>query len=219
MKIVLAEDSVLLRAGLAQLLEAAGHLVIAVSDAPELISACSEHDPDLIVSDVRMPPNMADDGLEAVHAIRSDRSAAGGDALPAVILSQYVAAAYLDTLLEHGSFGYLLKERVGDVKDFLASLETVARGETVVDPDVVKSLLRSRTSGVAALTGREQEVLALMAEGLSNSQISERLFLSAGAVSKHVAAVFTKLGFTPDDENRRVRAVLEWLRHAPGTTV
>ena len=216
MRIVLAEDSALLRAGLAQLLEAAGHVVVAVSDAPELIAACAEHSPDLIVSDVRMPPNMADDGLAAVHTIRRERSASGEDALPAVILSQYVAAAYLDTLLEHGSFGYLLKERVGDVRDFLASLEAVARGETVVDPDVVKTLLRNRTSGVAALTAREQEVLALMAEGLSNSQISERLFLSAGAVSKHVAAVFMKLGFAPDDENRRVRAVLEWLRHAPG---
>lgn len=216
MKIVLAEDSALLRAGLAQLLEAAGHVVVAVSDAPELIAACAEHSPDLIVSDVRMPPNMADDGLGAVHTIRRERSASGEGALPAVILSQYVAAAYLDTLLEHGSFGYLLKERVGDVRDFLASLEVVARGETVVDPDVVKTLLRNRTSGIAALTTREQEVLALMAEGLSNSQISERLFLSAGAVSKHVAAVFMKLGFAPDDENRRVRAVLEWLRHAPG---
>ena len=208
MKILLAEDSALLRAGLAELLRAAGHEVVEAVDADSLVAACQATSPDLVVSDVRMPPKMSDDGLEAVYRLRKARADANDTHLPAVILSQYVASAYLDTLLEHGGFGYLLKERVANVAEFTRTLETVAQGGTVVDPEVVKTLIQNRTSG-----SREQEILGLMAEGLSNSEISDRLVVSAGAVSKHVANVFIKLGFTPDDENRRVRAVLAWLRH------
>lgn len=213
MKILLAEDSALLRAGLAELLRAAGHEVVEAADADTLVVACRETNPDLVVSDVRMPPRMADDGLEAVYRLRKARADAGGPPLPAVILSQYVASAYLDNLLEHGGFGYLLKERVANVAEFTRTLQIVAGGGTVVDPDVVKTLLQNRTDGISSLTVRERETLALMAEGLSNTQMCERLVLSPGAVSKHVANVFAKLGFSPNDENRRVRAVLMWLRY------
>ena len=207
MKILLAEDSALLRAGLAELLRAAGHEVVEAVDADSLVAACQATSPDLVVSDVRMPPKMSDDGLEAVYRLRKARADANDSHLPVVILSQYVASAYLDTLLEHGGFG------VANVAEFTRTLETVAQGGTVVDPEVVKTLIQNRTSGISNLTSREQEILGLMAEGLSNSEISDRLVVSAGAVSKHVANVFIKLGFTPDDENRRVRAVLAWLRH------
>lgn len=162
-----------------------------------------------------MPPGMGEDGLVAVHRLREARARAGRAPLPVVVLSQYVAAAYLDVLMEHGGFGYLLKERVGDVTEFLRAVRDVADGGTVVDPEVVRVLLRSRTTGVGALTGREREVLELMARGLGNPEIERHLRLSAGAVSKHVANIFMKLGFTPEDGNRRVRAVLEWLRHRP----
>lgn len=213
MNILLAEDTALLREGLAGLLRAAGHEVTTVADADALTAAVTDGDaPDLIVSDVRMPPTMTDDGLAAVHRLREAAQRAGHE-LPVVMLSQYVAAAYLDDLLDHGGFGYLLKERVADVDDFLAALETVASGGTVVDPDVVRTLVSSRRSGISDLTAREREVLERMAAGDSNSQIGGKLFLSPGAVSKHVANVFLKLGMTPSDENRRVRAVLAWLRH------
>ena len=213
MKILLAEDTALLREGLAGLLRAAGHEVATVADADALTAAVTDGDtPDLVVSDVRMPPTMTDDGLAAVHRLRETAQQAGHE-LPVVMLSQYVAAAYLDDLLDHGGFGYLLKERVADVAEFLAALDTVASGGTVVDPDVVRTLVSSHRSGTGELTAREREVLERMAAGDSNSQIGEKLFLSPGAVSKHVANVFMKLGMTPADENRRVRAVLAWLRH------
>ncbi|MGO1948610.1 MAG: response regulator transcription factor [Mycobacteriaceae bacterium] len=212
MKILLAEDTALLREGLAGLLRAAGHVVTAVADADELLTAAREGRPDLIVSDVRMPPTMSDDGLAAVHQLRED-ARASGEVQPAVMLSQYVAAAYLDDLLDHGGFGYLLKKRVADVNDFLTAIASVAEGGTVVDPDVVKTLISARKSGIATLTDREREVLERMAAGDSNTQIGDALFLSPGAVSKHVANVFMKLGMAPSDENRRVRAVLAWLRH------
>lgn len=215
--ILLAEDTALLREGLAGLLRAAGHEVTTVDDADALVNAVKgtgscENSLDLVISDVRMPPTMTDDGLAAVHRLRADAHDSG-TTLPSLMLSQYVAAAYLDDLLDHGGFGYLLKERVADVNDFLATVETVASGGTVVDPDVVKTLISSRRTGIENLTDREREVLERMAAGESNAQIGERLFLSPGAVSKHVANVFMKLGMTPSDENRRVRAVLAWLRH------
>lgn len=214
MKILLADDTTLLREGLAGLLRAAGHEVTTVDDADMLLAAArdADHPHDLIVSDVRMPPTMTDDGLASVHTLRREARSAGRD-LPVVILSQYVAAAYLDDLLDHGGFGYLLKERVADVGDFLSTVTGVAEGGTVVDPDVVKALVSSRHSGISDLTAREREVLELMAAGDSNTQVGEKLFLSPGAVSKHVANVFMKLGMDPSDENRRVRAVLAWLRH------
>lgn len=213
MNILLAEDTSLLREGLAGLLRAAGHEVTAVADAEALITEARGRRPDLIVSDVRMPPTMSDDGLAAVHRLREELTESGA-MLPAVMLSQYVAAAYLDDLLDHGGFGYLLKERVADVNDFLTAIASVAEGGTVVDPEVVKALVSARHSGIEDLTDREREVLEHMAAGDSNTQIGARLFLSAGAVSKHVANVFMKLGMAPSDENRRVRAVLTWLRHS-----
>lgn len=212
MKILLAEDSALLRAGLAQVLRAVGHEVVEVGDADELMERAESTAPDLVVTDVRMPPGMGDDGLRAAQALRERWLREGRGPLPVLVLSQYVAAGYLDRLLEHGGFGYLLKERVGDVDELIRTLEEVAGGGTVVDPEVVATLLGSRRRGVERLTPREREVLGLMAEGLSNAQIARRLVLSAAAVSKHVSGVFTKLGFLPEDENRRVRAVLIWLR-------
>ncbi|WP_018024819.1 response regulator transcription factor [Corynebacterium ulceribovis] len=210
MRIVLAEDNALLRAGLTQLLTAARHEVTAVSDADELLAVAADAPPDVVVSDIRMPPTMTDDGLRAAAELRRIHAE-----LPVVMLSQYVAAAYLDSLIDAGGFGYLLKDRVAEVEEFLATVDKVAAGGTVVDPEVVTVLLRRNTSGIASLTERETEVLQLMAEGLSNTQIAEKLYLSAGAVSKNVAAVFMKLGFTPEDDNRRVRAVLKWLRANP----
>jgi DNA-binding NarL/FixJ family response regulator len=213
LKVLLAEDSALLRAGLEQLLKALGHEVLTVVDASELRDATMASDEngqkyDVIITDVRMPPTMTDDGLRAVYELRKQYPSQ-----PVMVLSQYVAASYLDRLLEHGGFGYLLKERVSDVDEFVHSLNEVARGGTVVDPEVVSALLSARRTGLAALTPREKEVLALMARGLSNSEIMDELVLTAGAVSKHVASVFMKLGFAPEDANRRVKAVLAWLRH------
>lgn len=208
MKLLLAEDSALLRAGLEQLLSALGHDVTAATDAEELCAIAGQEDFDLIISDVRMPPTMTDDGLRAVHDLR-----AANPTQPVVVLSQYVAASYLDRLLEHGGFGYLLKERVSDVEEFVRTLDEVARGGTVVDPEVVTALLSARRTGLSQLTAREREVLGLMAQGLSNKEIEDTLVLTAGAVSKHVSNVFMKLGFRPEDSNRRVKAVLAWLRH------
>ena len=208
MKLLLAEDSALLRAGLEQLLSTLGHSVTAATDAEELRAIAEQEDFDLIITDVRMPPTMTDDGLRAVHDLR-----AANPTQPVVVLSQYVAASYLDRLLEHGGFGYLLKERVSDVEEFVHTLDEVAHGGTVVDPEVVTALLSAKRSGLTQLTAREREVLGLMAQGLSNKEIEDTLVLTAGAVSKHVSNVFLKLGFLPEDSNRRVKAVLAWLRH------
>ena len=194
MKILLAEDSALLRAGLAQVLRAVGHEVVEVGDADELMERAESTAPDLVVTDVRMPPGLGDDGLRAAQTLRERWLREGRGPLPVLVLSQYVAAGYLDRLLEHGGFGYLLKERVGDVDELIRTLEEVAGGGTVVDPEVVATLLGSRRRGVERLTPRERQVLGLMAEGLSNAQIARRLVLSAAAVSKHVSGVFTKPG-------------------------
>ncbi|MFW9035330.1 response regulator [Corynebacterium striatum] len=205
MKILLAEDSALLRAAIEQLLRSLDHEVTTVEDADQLRAAAEGFD--IIVTDVRMPPLLQDDGLRAVNEIRKRTPEQ-----PVVALSQYVAASYLDGLIEHGGFGYLLKERIADVDEFIHALDTVSAGGTVVDPEVVSTLLSSRKMGVDKLTPREREVLALMAQGASNREIEGKLVLTAGAVSKHVASVFMKLGFSPEDENRRVKAVLAWLR-------
>ena len=205
MKILLAEDSALLRAAIEQLLRSLDHEVTTVEDADQLRAAAEGFD--IIVTDVRMPPLLQDDGLRAVNEIRKRTPEQ-----PVVVLSQYVAASYLDGLIEHGGFGYLLKERIADVDEFIHALDTVSAGGTVVDPEVVRTLLSSRKMGVDKLTPREREVLALMAQGASNREIEGKLVLTAGAVSKHVANVFMKLGFSPEDENRRVKAVLAWLR-------
>ena len=197
MKVLLAEDSALLRAGLCQLLRAMGHHVVEVGDADTLLQAGR-------FSDI--------EGLAVVHELRRERLAEGRPVLPVIVLSQYVAAAYLDRLLDYGAFGYLLKERVSDVAEFSRALVDVVAGGTVVDPEVTRALVGAASDGLAMLTDRERDVLELMAQGLSNSQIGERLFLSRSGVSKHVANVFIKLGFDPTDDNRRVRAVLVWLR-------
>ena len=281
MRILLADDAALLREGLAGLLTTAGHKVVAqVADADALrteverLAAAGEL-PDIVVTDVRMPPTGTDDGLRAAIDLR--RAHPG---LPVVVLSAYVAGPYVQDLLEEtespaspaspagsggsgGAVGYLLKERVGRVADFLHSLDVVVGGGGVIDPEVVSHLMKAAraagskaggaaetTAGPAAvaptapsgfqtpapigavspstpsggiasaapggagldrLTRREQEVLELMAQGLSNAQIAERLVLSDGAVAKHVANIFRGLDLQPGEENRRVRAVLAWL--------
>jgi len=214
-RIVIAEDAALLRAGLVGLCERAGHEIVAeAQDAPGLeqaIAECAEL-PDIVVTDVRMPPDMTDDGLRAAVRIRREHPG-----LPIMVLSQYVAPAYAAELLDAASdagTGYLLKERIGRVADFMTSLSVVAAGGVVVDPEVVASMLRSRTADprLARLTPREREVLALMADGSSNSQIAASLVVTPAAVAKHVANVFLKLDLGPDKENRRVRAVLAYLK-------
>lgn len=220
MRLVVADDAALIRAGLVGLLERAGHQVVAeAADAPELLAQCrklAEADalPDLVVTDVRMPPDSTDDGLRAAVQLRANYPG-----LPVLILSQYVAPAYAATLLESNApagVGYLLKERVGRVADFIGSVELVAGGGVVVDPEVVGQLLNARRSDprLGRLTRREQEVLALMAKGASNQQIADGLVISVAAVAKHVANIFTKLDLGPNQDNRRVRAVLAYLNRA-----
>lgn len=219
LRIVLAEDAALIRAGLVEVLVSAGHDVVATAkDADELTllverMADTNVLPDLVVSDVRMPPGNADDGLRAVMRLRQQLPG-----LPVVLLSAYIGGAYLRELVRDeaslGGIGYLLKERVGHVRDFLQSLDVVAGGGVVIDPEVLRSAFQRERQDLPGgrLTERECEVLELMSQGLSNTQISARLMLSSQAVSKHIAAVFQKMGMAPDEENRRVRAVLRWVR-------
>lgn len=220
MRLVVADDSALLREGLVGLLERQGHTVLAqAASAPELVTAvegavAAGTMPDLVLTDVRMPPGMADDGLKAALELRRAYPQMG-----ILVLSQYVAPAYASDLFApggQGGVGYLLKDRVSRVADFMRSLNVVASGGVVVDPEVATRLLQARRGALDALTPRELEVLELMAAGLSNQQIAERLVLSGGAVSKHVANVFTKLGLGPDEDNRRVRAVLAYLTEKQG---
>ena len=272
MRILLADDAALLREGLAGLLAAAGHEVVAqVADADALrtevarLAAAGEL-PDVVVTDVRMPPTRTDDGLRAAVDLRTAHPG-----LPVVVLSAYVAGPYLGELIEgvDGAVGYLLKERVGRVSDFMHSLDVVVSGGIVIDPEVMAHLMASAAGAVGAgatgpdapralaasgvsgapdgavgagesiapgamgavgrgpaagapadppnrglerLTPREAEVLTLMAEGLSNGRIAQRLVVSDGAVAKHVANIFLKLDLPPGEENRRVRAVLVWVR-------
>lgn len=211
MRILLAEDSALLREALVALLERLGHAVVATAaSATELVALAATVDADLVLTDVRMPPTMTDDGLRAAMSIRTR-----APEQPVLVLSQYVAEGYArDVLtLPGGGIGYLLKDRIGDVRDFDRALSTVRSGGTVIDPDVVRTLLA--TGGqepLSGLTPREHETLALMADGLSNAEIAAALVLSDAAVSKHVGNVFLKLGLAPTDENRRVRAVLTFLQ-------
>ncbi|WP_030107563.1 MULTISPECIES: response regulator transcription factor [Actinoalloteichus] len=212
MRIVLAEDGALLREGLASLLQRFGHEVVAcVEDAEAAVVAVNRHRPDMLVTDVRMPPNHADDGLRA--AVRLRRRHRG---LGVLALSQYVAEDYATTLLntgDEGGVGYLLKERVGDVAEFLDAVTRIGQGGTVVDPEVVRQLLGEPGDPVRRLTPREREVLEHMAQGRSNLAISQRLFVTEAAVSKHIANILTKLGLGPNDQhNRRVLAVLTYLR-------
>ncbi|MET8868852.1 response regulator transcription factor [Nonomuraea sp. NPDC004580] len=210
MRVVIAEDSVLLREGLARLLDAAGHdVVAAVGDAGALVAAVRAYTPDLSIVDVRMPPTHTDEGIKAAHLLREENPAAR-----ILVLSQIVsgrAAAGLLTTGE-GGLGYLLKDRVGDVEEFLAAIETVAAGGEVIDPHVVRKLL-SRRSRVDELTPRETDVLALMAEGKTNTAIAEALVVSEAAVAKHINRIFAKLDLGTDDSvHKRVQAVLTYLR-------
>lgn len=211
-RIVLAEDSVLLREGLVGLMERFGHQVLAgVGTADELTAAVAEHDPDIVVTDVRMPPGFSDEGLRAALRLREKNPR-----LPILVLSQYVQRVYAEELLDSSDgthVGYLLKERVGNVEEFVEALQRVAAGATVVDPEVVRQLLRHRRAPLARLTPREQEVLALMAEGRSNASVAAALHVSEGTVSKHFGSILTKLDLNLSDAtNRRVLAVLAYLR-------
>ncbi|HSP37423.1 MAG TPA: response regulator transcription factor [Frankiaceae bacterium] len=210
MRVILAEDQVLLREGLARLFGDLGHEVTsALGDVTELESRISSDDPDLVVLDVRMPPTHTDEGVTAARAIKADRPELG-----VLLLSQHVETSSTADLLGRPAFGYLLKDRVLDVREFLDTCERVARGGSVLDPKVVAALLASRdASPLAHLSERERQVLALMAEGLSNTAIAERLVLSARTVEAHVGHLLGKLDIPDSQEtNRRVLAVLAWLR-------
>lgn len=211
LRAVLAEDQALLRVGLTRILEAGGVTVVeAVDNAPSLARALARDDYDVAVVDVRLPPSHTTEGLEAAVAARGDRPG-----LPVLVLSAHVEPLYARDLLAagDGAVGYLLKDRVADVDGFVDAVRQVAAGGTVLDPEVVAGLLSgARARPLARLTPREQEVLALMAEGRSNAAIAARLFVTEKAVGKHTHAIFTKLDLPPaPDDNRRVLAVLAWL--------
>ncbi|ROS75345.1 response regulator transcription factor [Cellulomonas sp. PhB143] len=232
MRIVIAEDSVLLLDGLTRLLRAEGHEVTGYTTADDLVAAlgpgswcAADADPDpdpedlalpadVVVTDVRMPPTHTDEGLRAAVHLRSLYPR-----LPVLVLSQYVEQRYATELFagDVRGLGYVLKDRVADVDEFLDALHRVAGGGTVIDPDVVAQILaRTRRSGLEVLTPRERDVLGLMAEGRSNGAIAERLVVGLAAVEKHVTSILTKLGLPPDsDDHRRVLAVLRWLEDRP----
>jgi DNA-binding NarL/FixJ family response regulator len=218
-RILICEDSVLLREGLVRLLEDAGHEVVAaLPDARDLLDHQVAARPDLCILDVRLPPTYADEGIRAALELR----AAHPD-LPVVVLSQYVEERYATDLIagRGGALGYLLKDRVADVGDFVETVERIAGGATVLDPEVVAQLLsrRARDERMSRLTEREATVLALIAEGRSNQAIAKALFVTEGSVEKHVTAVFQKLGLEPDESgNRRVLAALAHLEHGSART-
>ncbi len=213
MRVVIAEDAVLLREGLVRLLDDRGHQVCAaVGDGDALIAAVARHHPDVAVVDIRMPPTHTDEGLRAALDLRRDHPRTG-----VVVFSQYIETRYAAQLLQGNpaGVGYLLKDRVADVAEFVDALTRVAAGGTALDPEVVRQLLGAsrRADGLAALSPRERAVLALMAEGRSNAAIAAHLTVSGGAVEKHVASIFMKLGLPPSEsDNRRVLAVLRYLR-------
>ncbi|MEU9785210.1 response regulator transcription factor [Streptomyces phaeochromogenes] len=214
MRVVIAEDNALLREGLVLLLTSSGHEVVAVAGSgPEVLPALLEHRPDVAVLDVRMPPGFRDEGLRAALAARKEMPG-----LPVLVLSQYVEESYAAELLGGGAsgVGYLLKDRVGRVDEFLDALERVASGGTALDPEVVSELLvRRRDSPLDSLTPREREVLQLMAEGHGNSAIAEALVVTERSVSKHIGNVFLKFGLPPSDSgHRRVLAVLAYLNNS-----
>ncbi len=210
LRIVIAEDAAIMRDGLTQTLARRGHEVVAaVGNAVELLRAVASHQPDVAVVDVRMPPTHTDEGLRAAMAIRRDHPGVG-----TLVFSQYIEAQAAAELLASspGGVGYLLKDRVADVSDFIEAISSVARGGTVLDPEVVRQLFK-RTDSVGPLTARERDVLALIAEGRSNAAIATTLFISPGVVEKHVASIFAKLGLAPSDsDNRRVIAAIRYLQ-------
>ncbi|MDJ1133913.1 response regulator transcription factor [Streptomyces iconiensis] len=213
LRIVIAEDSVLLREGVVQLLRRFGHEVpAAVGDGPSLLAAAREHRPDLAVVDVRMPPDHTDEGLRAARVLQAEQPD-----LALLVLSQYVEQTFAEELLaardSRAGTGYLLKERIGDVEEFTDAVARVAAGATVVDPEVVRQLLAGK-GPLERLTPREREVLGLMAEGRSNAAVARRLVVTEAAVAKHIAGILLKLDLPPEapDDNRRVLAVLTYLR-------
>jgi DNA-binding NarL/FixJ family response regulator len=210
-RVVVADDSVLLREGLVRLVEEAGdEVVAAIGDGPSLVDAITAHRPDVSIVDVRMPPSHTDEGLRA--AIESRRRVPG---TPILVLSQYVEVSYADDLLADriGAVGYLLKDRVADVDEFLDGLRRVAAGGTVLDPEVVSQLFVARKDPIRTLTPREHDVLKLMAEGRTNTAIAKALVVTEGAVEKHISNIFGKLQLAPSDsDHRRVMAVLTYLR-------
>ena len=213
LRVLLAEDQALLRVGLTRILEAGGfQVLVTAGSAPELAAAFTRPDVDIAIVDVRLPPTFTTEGLVAAVAARRSRPG-----LPVLVLSQYVEPLYAGELLADGdgAIGYLLKDRVSDVDAFLESVHRVADGGTTLDPEVVAALVRSthRRRPLDRLTDREREVLTLMAEGRSNAAVAERLFVTEKAVGKHTTSIFTKLDLPPAaDDNRRVLAVLAWLR-------
>ncbi|PSL56956.1 LuxR family two component transcriptional regulator [Saccharothrix carnea] len=212
MRIVIAEDLLLLRDGLVRMLTDTGHTVVAaVDNAPDLERAVLEHRPDLSIVDVRLPPGFRDEGLRAALSVREQDPKA-----PILILSQYVERTYATELLAdgNGAIGYLLKDRVTALDEFLDALERVAAGGTAMDPEVIRQLFarNTRDQRITTLTAREREVLALVAQGLSNSAICAELVLAPPSVEKHISNILTKLDLPPaDNTHRRVRAVLAYL--------
>jgi DNA-binding NarL/FixJ family response regulator len=220
-RVALAEDNVLLREGISRLVAASEdfELVGVASDLPQLLAVVAEQVPDVVVTDIRMPPTGTDEGIQAAAWIRQHHPGVG-----VVVLSQYTAPGYAVALLEHGSAGraYLLKERVGSVDELARAIRSVAGGGSVIDPMVVDELVRARSqermSGLKSLTARESEILGEMAQGKSNSAIAATLFVTQRAVEKHTNSIFAKLGLSEEkDVNRRVKAVLVFLsQQEPG---
>ncbi len=215
LRVALAEDSVLVREGLIRVLSRFGHKVIAaVGDAEALAAAVDRERPDVVITDVAMPPGYSDEGVSVAISLRREHPG-----LPVLVLSQYIHHTYAGELLDSGdgaALGYLLKDRVGDLDEFVSALNRVARGGTVVDPEVVRQLLRHRRDPLERLTAREREVLALVAEGRSNAAVARSLVVSEAAVGKHVGSILMKLDLPQTEHShRRVLAVLAYLRGNP----
>jgi DNA-binding NarL/FixJ family response regulator len=212
-RVVIGEDSALVREGLARLLADAGHQIVAkAGDAHALEAAVHEARPDVVIVDIRMPPDNTDDGARVARTLRNMYPQLG-----ILLLSQHIETRHSVELVSSGGFGYLLKDRILDVDDFLDSLTRVANGGSALDPEVVSRLIKpsTHTNALAALTAREVEVLALMAEGRTNIAIAKRLYLSERTIETHIASILTKLNISSSDEdNRRVLAVVAYLREA-----